>query len=97
MLPSKYFYDERGAALKSWATSAETGRRYHVEHRLRQPDGSYRWFRCMAVPVMDSEGGIREWIGISIDVHHEKLLSRHVSASKLTGAQIRGARGMLNW
>jgi len=89
--------DERHAALKSWADSVETGQPYDVEHRLRQPDGSYRWFRCMAVPVLDPDDGIREWIGISIDVHHEKLLSNPAAASKLTGAQIRAARGMLNW
>jgi PAS domain S-box-containing protein len=89
--------EERDAALKSWAASAGSGRPYHVEHRLRQTDGTYRWFRCMAVPVTNPDGGIREWMGISIDVHHEKLLSDHAAASRLTGAQIRAARGMLNW
>ncbi|UPJ71842.1 PAS domain-containing protein [Bradyrhizobium sp. 187] len=89
--------EERDAALKNWAASAETGRPYRVEQRLRQTDGTYRWFRCMAVPVANPDGGIREWLGNFIDVHNEKLISDQASASKLTGAQIRAARGMLNW
>ena len=43
------------------------------------------------------EGGIREWLGISIDIHHEKLSISSAVSSKLTGAQLRAARGMLNW
>ncbi|MEY9299760.1 PAS domain-containing protein [Bradyrhizobium elkanii] len=43
--------EERDAALKSWAASVATGQPYHVEYRLRQLDGAYRWFRCMAIPV----------------------------------------------
>ncbi|MGQ0686739.1 PAS domain-containing protein [Bradyrhizobium sp.] len=89
--------EDRDTAVRKWVASAETGRPYNVEHRLRQPDGTYRWFRCMAVPVTDPDNGIREWMGISIDVHHEKLLSNNAAASRLTGAQLRAARGMLNW
>lgn len=89
--------EEREGALKNWAASATTGRPYDVEHRLRQPDGSYRWYRCKALPVTEPNGSIREWLGISVDVHHEKLFNRHAATSRLTGAQLRAARGMLNW
>jgi PAS domain-containing protein/DNA-binding Xre family transcriptional regulator len=89
--------EERETALRIWATSADTGQPYDVEHRLRQSDGSYRWYHCRAVPVADGGGGIREWLGISMDVHEERLSTQHVATSRLTGAQLRAARGMLNW
>ncbi len=89
--------EERDAALKTWAESAETGRPYKVEHRLRWPDGAYRWFRCMAVPITNPDRSIREWVGITIDVHQEKLSTLPDGSLRLTGAQMRGARGMLNW
>jgi hypothetical protein len=89
--------EERDGALKSWAASAETGRPYNVEHRLRQSDGSYRWYRCKAVPVTNPEGSVREWMGVSIDVHQERLSIQQPANSRLTGAQLRAARGMLNW
>jgi PAS domain S-box-containing protein len=89
--------EEREGALQKWAASATTGRPYDVEHRLRQPDGSYRWYRCKALPVTEPSGSIREWLGISVDVHHEKLSRHDAPMSGLTGAQLRAARGMLNW
>lgn len=89
--------DDREVALKCWAVAVETGRLYCVEYRLRQPDGSYRWYRCKAVPVTNPDGGTRDWMGIFTDVHHERLFSQLGAISRLTGAQLRGARGMLNW
>jgi PAS domain S-box-containing protein len=89
--------EERESALKGWTASAETGRLYDVEHRMRQPDGTYRWYRCTAIPLTNVDGSIREWMGIFIDVHQERLPTRQTAKSSLTGAQLRAARGMLNW
>jgi PAS domain S-box-containing protein len=89
--------EERDAALKSWSAAVETGRPYKVEHRLLQPDGAYRWFRCSAMPILNPEGSVQEWMGTSIDVHDQKLLDLSASPSRLTGAQMRAARGILNW
>ena len=88
--------EEREAALQSWAAAAEAGQPYDVEHRLRQSDGSYHWYHCRAVPVTNADGSIREWLGISTDVHQERF-STHATTLRLTGAQLRAARGMLNW
>lgn len=89
--------EEREAALRIWAAAAETGQPYDVEHRLRQSDGSYRWYHCRAVPVPDADGGIREWLGMSTDVHQQRDSIQQSAPSRLTGAQLRAARGMLNW
>ena len=88
--------EEREAALQSWTAAAEAGQPYDVEHRLRQSDGSYHWYHCRAVPVTNADGSIREWLGISTDVHQERF-STHATTLQLTGAQLRAARGMLNW
>src|SRR5437867_1852834 len=89
--------EERETALHQWSAAVEMRRPYTTEHRMRQPDGTYRWFRCSAVPVSNPDGNIREWVGVSIDVHDEKLASLAAASSRLTGAQIRAARGILNW
>jgi PAS domain-containing protein/DNA-binding Xre family transcriptional regulator len=89
--------EERDAALRIWAAAAETGQPYDIEHRLRQSDGSYRWYHCRAVPVPNADGGIREWLGISTDVHQQRVSIQQAAPSRLTGAQLRAARGMLNW
>jgi len=89
--------EERDTALRNWLVSVEAGRPYKVEHRLLQPDGAYRWFRCSAVPILTPEGSIQEWMGTSTDIHDQKLLDFSAAPPRLTGAQMRGARGVLNW
>src|SRR5437667_3246867 len=83
--------EDRDAAQKTWAECAETGRPYKVEHQLRWSDDAYRWFRSMAVPVTNPDRSIREWVGISIDVHEEKLSARPDASLRLPGAPWRGA------
>ena len=38
------------------------------EHRVRRCDGVYRFFSIRAVPVLDSGGSIREWVGVHTDI-----------------------------
>ncbi len=38
------------------------------ELRLRQTDGSYRWFRVFAQPRRDDEGHVLRWYGITQDI-----------------------------
>ncbi|WP_245471141.1 PAS domain-containing protein [Bradyrhizobium genosp. SA-3] len=89
--------EERETALRIWAAAVETGQPYDVEHQLRQSDGSYRWYHCRAVPIPDADGGIREWLGISTDVNQQRPSIQQAAPSRLTGTQLRAARGMLNW
>jgi PAS fold len=52
LLPGK----DRDAALKTWSESTATARPSEVEHRFRQSDGTYRWFRCRVEPVTTANG-----------------------------------------
>ncbi|HEY9507505.1 MAG TPA: ATP-binding protein, partial [Gemmatimonadales bacterium] len=39
-----------------------------TEHRLRRRDGEYRSMEVRAVPVLDDQGRIREWVGAHTDI-----------------------------
>ena len=60
-------------------------------------DGSYHWYKSRAMPVFNDDGSIREWLGISYDITESKTWPRNPASGMLTGAQIRAARGILNW
>ncbi|MDA9433453.1 hypothetical protein XH88_16960 [Bradyrhizobium sp. CCBAU 51627] len=60
---------EREPVLRDWQVSLATGQPYEVEARLRQADGAYRCHQCTAVPLGNSNGGVREWLGLWIDAH----------------------------
>jgi len=90
--------EDRPAMLTSRSTALKSGQTYCVEHRMLQPDGEYRWVGSWAVPIFNQDRVAQEWIGLSLDVHEKKLSAFATPApSGLTGAQMRAARGILNW
>ncbi|MGI0483953.1 PAS domain S-box protein [Pantanalinema rosaneae CENA516] len=51
-----------------WSSAVATRSRYEVEFRLRRHDGEYRYMSCRAVPIVQPDGTIREWIGANTDI-----------------------------
>ena len=59
--------DDRGAARQAWE-KARTGHvPWNVEYRLRQHDGTFRWFYVRCVPQFDAFGQVMRWFGTTTD------------------------------
>jgi PAS domain S-box-containing protein len=54
---------------------------YHVEHRVRQADGQYRWFSARAAAVRDAEGRLVEIVGATQDIHERKRVEEALRRS----------------
>jgi PAS domain S-box-containing protein len=88
---------------EKWQEVVRSKANYEAEFRVRDKDGHYRWFLSKAVPLLNRDGGIQEWIGTCIDIHEmkqaEKLLQereslfRGVFESKMTGILFWNAKG----
>lgn len=65
--------DDRVEVTRRWFHSRDTGEPYRAEYRLRRHDGAYRHFVGAALPVTNRAGVISSWLGISNDVHAEKV------------------------
>ncbi|MCA1632674.1 MAG: PAS domain S-box protein [Acidobacteria bacterium] len=60
-------------ALRTWATSIETGEPYRIEYRFRRAsDAEYRWHLGRAEPLRDAGGRIVKWFGTGTDIHDQK-------------------------
>lgn len=86
--------DDRDAVARARAKSIAAQSPYSATYRIRLKDGSYRWFNSRTAPVRSATGGIKEWIGILIDVFQ---VTPTEETRWLTGAQARAARAILNW
>ncbi|MEZ2350932.1 PAS domain-containing protein [Caballeronia sp. RCC_10] len=64
--------NDREATVQRWAASVQDGTDYVIDHRLRQPDGTFRWMRSLATPLRDREGALVRWLGATIDVNEPK-------------------------
>lgn len=91
--------EDRERTLKAWNDAITLKSEYAIEHRVRQPDGSYRWMLSRAAPIMLETGMVREWVGMSSDIHDSKVWPAASGAEQtiLTGAQLRAGRGIANW
>src|SRR5439155_8632206 len=58
----------RDRARAAWLEAVEKKEIYEIECRLRGKGGDYRPFQCRGVPVFNSDGSVREWIGTCTDI-----------------------------
>jgi PAS domain S-box-containing protein len=54
---------------------------FQIEHRVRRLDGSQAWMSSRAVPMLDAEGRIHEWIGAASDITERKLAEEKLRES----------------
>jgi PAS domain S-box-containing protein len=91
--------DDRERTLAAWNAAITLKNEYVIDHRVRQPDGSYRWMLSRAAPIMLETGAVREWVGMASDIHDSRVWPASTGTEQplLTGAQLRAARGIANW
>jgi two-component system, sensor histidine kinase and response regulator len=65
-----------------WSAAVASRSLYHVEHRLRRHDGTYRDMLVRAVPILDENGSIREWVGVHTDITSQKEAERALRDAK---------------
>jgi two-component system, cell cycle sensor histidine kinase and response regulator CckA len=69
---------------QSWESALRSGSEYVNEYRLRQADGTYRWYLAKAVPLPGPDGGATGWIGTWTDIDDRKRAEeRHERDARL--------------
>ncbi len=82
--------EDRERTKRAWLRAVAGRELYETEYRLRRHDGVYRDFWVRGVPVLTADGGIREWVGICVDiternraeVERAELLAREQGAAR---------------
>ena len=60
--------DDAQPTIAAWTLAVGERRLFTFEHRVRRWDGAWRRFAIRAVPVIDQQGALREWVGVHIDI-----------------------------
>lgn len=76
--------DDRQPTIDAWNEAVRTRGVFAFEHRVRRRDGVYRHFSIRAVPVLNDDGSIREWVGVHTDItdHLERQQALRESEEK---------------
>jgi signal transduction histidine kinase len=64
--------DDQPTSSSNWAKQIQTGRPRDDQFRILGADGKYRWFLTRAEPLRDSDGQVRYWVGVNIDIDDKK-------------------------
>ena len=79
--------DDRFRVVATWTRTIETAQPDEIEHRLRRPDGIYRWFQARGLPLRDPQGHVIRWYNLLIDIddrkHAEEALATNERNLKL--------------
>ncbi len=73
---------DRNETTAVWSHAVQTRSLYQIEHRLRRADGVYRDMSVRAVPILDEDGNLREWIGVNTDITDRKDAERALQRSE---------------
>ncbi|RYY49398.1 MAG: PAS domain-containing sensor histidine kinase [Chitinophagaceae bacterium] len=57
-------------------------RMYELEHRVRTLDGKEGWALSRAIPVLDADGNIEEWLGLAINITARKQAEHNLLQAK---------------
>jgi len=64
--------DDRERAADAWRNAVRDREVYVCDYRLRRHDGAWRTTEARGVPVLESDGRVREWVGANTDVTEER-------------------------
>jgi PAS domain S-box-containing protein len=64
--------DDAEATVKAWGEAVRDKRNFVFQHRLRRSDGSWGQYSIHAVPILDSNNSIREWVGVHTDITEQR-------------------------
>lgn len=73
--------EDRPSLEGEWTRAKHEGNTFHHCHRVKSPDGTYRWHVAISEPRTGSTGTIQEWCGVATDVHDLRLAADAVEES----------------
>ncbi|GAA4318367.1 PAS domain-containing sensor histidine kinase [Flaviaesturariibacter amylovorans] len=83
---------DAAATVAAWEDAVRGRKNFVFEHRLRRHDGSWGQFSIQAVPVLNNDGSIREWVGVHTDItaqrNAEAALREATARQEATLAQL---------
>ncbi|MBW4678838.1 MAG: PAS domain S-box protein [Microcoleus vaginatus WJT46-NPBG5] len=78
--------DDQAHTSQAWTAALAKRGIYEVEHRVRRHNGEYRYMSIRAVPILNPDGSVREWVGVHDDITQRKQAEAELARSE---AQLR--------
>ncbi|MDB5202929.1 MAG: sensor signal transduction histidine kinase [Ferruginibacter sp.] len=74
--------DDAQPTADAWAEAVQEQKRFIFEHRLRLANGEWRTFSVRAIPIVNEDGSLRQWVGVHTDVTEQRAAQHQVEESE---------------
>ncbi len=65
--------EDRESSMQHWHAALEKGEAVSNIYRLHHHSGEWRWNQARVVPITDETGKVTSWIGMSTDIHEQRM------------------------
>ncbi len=74
--------EDRTATAEAWSLSLASHARFDTESRILRADGEWRDMAARAIPVLEEDGSVREWVGTHTDITEKKRDEAELAAAR---------------
>ena len=75
--------EDRATVRAAVDRAIATGSLFDLEHRVIRVDGGIGWTHSRAIPVLDRQGAVAEWLGSATDITQRRLAEQALQVSEL--------------
>ena len=84
--------EDRPHTRAAWSRAVTTLEPYATEHRIRTASNAYRHMSVRAVPILESDGTLREWVGTHTDITERKEAEAAIEAARAAAEAANAAK-----
>lgn len=90
--------DDRERLAAGWEESLKAKRTHYCWGKMwSQAHQEFRHFTARAVPLLDNNGDVTEWVGMDIDIHDQKLAEEALRQSEEQFRQLADSMPQMVW
>ncbi len=70
--------DDAQPTVDAWNLAVAARQPFVFEHRVRRANGEWGEFSIRAIPALEADGSIREWVGVHTDITQQRANERQI-------------------
>ena len=74
--------EDAAATVAAWQEAVKAKKSFAYQHRLFTKDKGYRTFSVRAIPLLNPDRSVREWVGIHTDITDQQLTEYRIRESE---------------
>ena len=72
--------DDVQPTMEAWQKAVKESTHFIFEHRVRLKNGEWRNFSIKAIPNVEADGIIKQWVGVHIDITLQKIAEEKITS-----------------